>query len=343
MKRSRKTLFYLVSIMLVLGYLFYQDNSKQYILILRQKMEGVPLFSYLVQTEQCLSETLMQNDYLSNSRECQCDVIVYSYKEECLKNQHKHITYVYEPNVTSTWNTGRNQLYKIARERKESYLYYIFLDGDINLEYNKKFTPESMMSISPMRSFEQFLINRNPGIGVTDYTPHHGRQFIIEKIQQNCNQNANTKESNRTAIDSLYLTSAHFDALFNAFHRDIVDHLLPYIIDYDDQNWFLSQVYLINAVELKFRGQAILFTPVIVHNTEHNEYPHNESMPLQIWVKLVEEIVSTMPGRYQDNEWVKKYMEDPVKYSANSQTMCFILPIQYSFKMYSQFELNWSV
>ena len=119
---------------------------------------------------------------------------------------------------TSTWNTGRNLLYKIARERKESYLYYIFMDGGINLEYNKEFTPESMMSISPMRSFNNFLIYRNPGIGVTDYILHHGRQFIIEKIQQNCNQNeSNTNKPNRTSIDSLYLTSVHFDALFNAF------------------------------------------------------------------------------------------------------------------------------
>ena len=55
------------------------------------------------------------------------------------------------------------------------------MDGDIYLEYNNKFTPKSMMSISPMRSFEQFLIHRNPGIGVTDYTPHHGRQFITKK------------------------------------------------------------------------------------------------------------------------------------------------------------------
>ena len=163
-------------------------------------------------------------------------------------------------------------------------------------------------------------------------------------MQLNCNQNeANTKESNRTSIASLYLTSAHFDALFNAFHRDIIDYILPYIIDYDDQNCFLSQIYLINAVELKFRGQAIHFTPVIVHNTEHHEYPQNESMPLQIWVKLVEEIVSTMPKGYQHNKWVKEHMEDPVKYTANLQTMCFILPIQDSFEIYSQFELNWSV
>ena len=307
-------------------------------------MEGVPLFSYLVQTEQCLSETLMQNDYLSNSRECQCDVIVYSYKEECLKNQHKHITYVYEPNVTSTWNKGRNVLYKIARDRNVSYLYYIFLDGDIYLEYNKKFTPESMMSISPMRSFEQFLIYRNPGIGVTDYTPHHGREFIIEKVQQNCNQNeANTKKSNRTSIDSLYLTSVHFDAIFNAFHRDIIDHILPYTLDYDNSSWHMSQRNLVSAVELKFRGQAILFTPVIAINTGHHEYPRDVSLIPQNWVKLVEEIVFTMPERYQDNEWVKEHMEDPEKYTDNSQTMCFILPIQYSFKMYSQFELNWSV
>ena len=119
------------------------------------------------------------------------------------------------------------------------------------------------------------------------FTVHHGRQFITKKIKRNCNQNANTTESNRTSTDLLYLTSVHFDALFNAFHRDIVDHLQPYILDYDDQNWYLSQVYLINGVELKFRGQAILFTPVTVHNTEHHEYQKDATLPLDFWLNFL--------------------------------------------------------
>ena len=97
----------------------------------------------------------------------------------------------------------------------------------------------------------------------------------------------------------------------------------------------MSQKYLISAVEFKFRGQAILFTPVIVHNTEHHEYPKYGFLTFQIWVRLVKGIVSTMPERYQDNEWVKEHMEDPEKlqkthkqcslyYQFNIRSKCFL-------------------
>ena len=347
--------FYLCSAFLIsvlIGYFVYTDNSTQYILILRQilqegkqKLQEKFLqkkFIYLVQTEQCLNELMMQKEYLSNSSECQCDVIVYSYKEKCLDSQHEHIVYVYEENSTSTLNTGRNHLYRIARYRKVFYLYYIFLDGDIKLEYNEKIAPETMMSISPLRSFEQFLIEHEPGIGIVDFSVDRAREFIIQKIQKNCNLLASTNLSNRTSTDSLYLTTAHFDALFNAFHRDIIDHVLPYILDYDDRNWHVSQMYLVSAVELKFRGQVILFAPVIVYNPEHHEYPKGVAK-LESWAKCVEVIVSTMPEEYQGNELVKRHMENPIHYLDDSLTVCFKRPIQDSFKMYSHFGLNWLV
>ena len=349
MKSSLKAkvfLFCLFSLTLVLSYFFYTDSPKQYIPLLRQKLQEQTLqknFLYLVQTEQCLSELLMQKEYLSNSSECHCDVIVYGYKGKCLDIQHKHIVYLYEPNSASTWNTGRNMLYKIGRDRNVSYLYYIFLDGDIKLEYNEKIASETMMSVSPMRSFEKFLIEREPGIGITDYPFNRGTVYMVQKMQQNCNLGAKTNVSNRTSTDSLYLTSIHFDALFNAFHRDIIDHILPYTLDYDDSDWQMSQRYLVSAIELKFRGQVVLFTPVTIYNTEHLGYPGEELLIFENWVKSVKQIVSTMPERYQDDESVKQHMESPNEYTDNSKTMCFIPPIQNRFKMYSHFELNWTV
>ena len=296
-----------------------------------------------MQTEQCLSELLMQKEYLSNSSECQCDVIVYGYKGKCLDTQHKHIVYINEPNSASTLNTGRNLLYKIARDRNVSYLYYIFLDGDIELGYNEKIASETMMSVSPMRSFEKFLIEREPGIGITDYPIHHSAVYTVQKMQQNCNLDANTNVLNRTSTESLYLTSVHFDALFNAFHRDIIDQILPYTLDYDNSNWHTSQRYLISLIELKFRGQVVLFTPVTINNTEHLAYPAKSLLVFEDWVKLVKQIVSAMPERYQDDESVKQHMESPIEYTENSKTMCFTRPIQDPFRMYSHFELNWTV
>ena len=311
---------------------------------IKRKLQGKILekFVYLVQTEQCLPELLSQKEYLSNSTECQCDVIVYSYKEKCMYNQHKHIVYVYEPNSTSTWNTGRNLLHKIARERSIPYLYYIFLDGDIELEYNENIASKTMMSISPLRSFEQFLVERGPGIGIADFSVDRARQFIIERMQQICNINESINVSNRTSINSPYLTSAHFDGLFNAFHRDIVDQVLPYILYYDEHSWHMSQMYLVSTVELKFRGQVILFTPVIVYNTEHHEYPRG-GMVSEKWSNMAKEIVSTIPERYRGIEWVKLHMENPINSLTDSLTVCFIRPIQNSFENYSHFELNWSV
>ena len=161
-------------------------------------------FVYLVQTEECLSELLLQIEYFSNPTECQCDVIVYSFKVKCLNSRHRHIIYLYEPNSTSTWNTGRNLFWNtgrnhfnleyrqkslqlgiqaeitIARGRNVSYLYYIFLDGDIYLAYNEMIAPDTMKTKSPMRSFEQFLIKREPGIGVTDYRHHHGANSLFQ-------------------------------------------------------------------------------------------------------------------------------------------------------------------
>ena len=298
-------------------------------------------FAYLVQTQESLSELFMLADYLLNSIECQCDVIVLGYEGKCLDNRYNHIVYLYEPN--STLNAGKNILYEIARKREVKYLYYIFLDGDIYFKYDETIAPKAIMTKSPLRSFEQFLIEQEPGIGITDYIPHHGAKFILSKVLKNCNVNANANLSNRTSIVSLYLTSVHFDAMFNAFHRKIVDQILPFNLDYEKINWHFSQLHVTALIELKFRGQVMLFRPVVADNAIHGKYPiGGEPLPIT-WPKIIKKIVLAMPKRYRDNDWVNQFSEDPVEHMDNSLTMCFTRPIHDSFKMYSHFELNWSV
>ena len=87
----------------------------------------------------------------------------------------------------------------------------------------------------------------------------------------------------------------------------------------------------------------MLFRPVIALNPIHGKYPiGGEPLPIT-WPKVVKKIVLTMPRKYQDNIWVKQYNEDPINYNENSQTFCFTRPLQDSFRIYSHFDLNWSV
>ena len=335
----------LLIILLHLG-ISLQPNSIRLVSFLPQTVEGVfqEKFVYLVQTEQCLPNLLMQNEYFLNTSECHCDVIVYSYEENCTNNQYKHIEYLFETNNRTTWNAGRNLLYSIAKERRIPYLYYIFMDDDIELFYNKNISQE-LVFISPLRYFENFLMSRRPGIGVADLLNYYGSKFILEKIGSNCNvgENQTSLPSNRTTSSSMFLTAVHFDALFNAFHRDIVDTVLPYIVDYDDIDWTLSQRYVISLIELKFRGEVVMFTPVAIRNVLHREYPVNTVSVFDTWRHMTKEIVSTMPKKYQDAVNVKQHIDNPIDYTDNSDTICFMLPPLRSFEMYSYLSLNWSV
>ncbi|KAL9950946.1 hypothetical protein ACROYT_G043521 [Oculina patagonica] len=91
-------------------------------------------FIYLTQTEQCLPARLSSSREIGDNETCNCDVIVLSYKKECQEEKPSHISYVFV--TESTWTSGRNILYFVARERMRSYHYYIFLDDDVDLGFN---------------------------------------------------------------------------------------------------------------------------------------------------------------------------------------------------------------
>jgi len=130
------------------------------------KSKVSPPFIYLTQTEQCLTPGLIQTLELSDPLKCRCDVIVLSYKTECLEKSTPHIRYLF--GNETTWGSGRNKLYFHAIQRKLDYLYYIFLDDDITLQFSKSATPE-MMRLTPISVFQDWLLDYEPAVGVGDY------------------------------------------------------------------------------------------------------------------------------------------------------------------------------
>lgn len=135
-------------------------------------------FVYLIQTEQCLPAKLLNKQHIGDAQRCRCDVIVLSFRKPCEdKNRtfFSHVEYHSRPADVDriSWSAGRNLLYSASKARNYEYLYYIFMDDDLELRYNEAHTPSSMRTVSPMRSFEKFLLDYKPAIGVPNYLIHH--------------------------------------------------------------------------------------------------------------------------------------------------------------------------
>ena len=94
-------------------------------------------FLYLVMGEKCLPVQMREERNIGNGSTCNCDIIMFGYKEKCheAKNETlEHVEYIHRNGTT--WNTGRNYLYEHAMKRETAYLYYIFMDDDVSMRPN---------------------------------------------------------------------------------------------------------------------------------------------------------------------------------------------------------------
>ena len=217
-------------------------------------------FIYLTQTEKCLPEYLASSTRIGDSKTCNCDVIVLSYKEECQHEKQSHISYVFAKE--STWATGRNLLYFVAIERLRHYHFYIFLDDDVDLGFNS-FSTQEMKRLTPFRVFEQWLLDDEPAVGVVNY--FNNGKILLDLRRVMCG-----------ISDSSVVPVMWSDALFNAFHYKAIKHILPYPTQYDKDNWWISQLHVIYSVEMIFRGQALKYVAITVVNPHHRAYPRGE-------------------------------------------------------------------
>ena len=228
-----------------------------------QRRTAQKSFIYLTETEQCLPRNLASSSEIGDPATCNCDVIVLSFRAKCQDNNQAHITYLFDSNTL--FASGRNVLFFAALNRRPGYHYYIFMDDDIILEYNE-FTPANMTKMSPFRAVENWLLDYEPAVGVLDYKFHHGASIVLNRRRELCGM----KEP------SLVLPTVFFDAIFNAFHHKAVEHVLPYPTKYERGCIFASNRNTMIAVEVKFGGQALLFSPVTAGNPKHREYDRSE-------------------------------------------------------------------
>ena len=305
-------------------------------------------FIYLVQTEQCIPDVFISGDNsIGNPEECQCDVIVFSFKEKCLNLAPSHVEYI-DPRP-STLNIGKNIMYQAAMSRNTDYLYYIFSDDDVEFQYNEKYTPFKMKSVPPLRSFEKFLISHEPAVGVPNYVHHHNSEQTIESFKDVCFPHIKPNQhllSNRTFIGTempLYLTVVYFDAMFNAYHRDTMRDLLPFTTMFD-KDWTYSQLQQIIKVELMFRGHAVMFTPVNAKNNMHRSYSRVEHRTATVAMKqIITEVSQDIPSQFSNKDWIQEFLDEPLFYQEHSLTYCFKLPPKHPIKVYSHFYLNWAM
>ena len=239
-------------------------------------------FVYLTETEQCLPPNLASSSQIGDPDTCNCDVIVLSFRAKCHDNNQSHITYLFDPNTL--FASGRNVLFFAALDRRPGYHYYIFVNDDTILKYNE-FTPANMTKMSPYRAVEKWLLDYEPAVGVLDYKVHHGARTVLVKRKDLCGINES----------SLVLPTVFFDAIFNAFHHKAVEHVLPYPTQYERGCMFCCNRNVIMTAEVKFGGQALLFSPVTAGNPLHRKYDRARTNMTEICRQFIARIKQEAP------------------------------------------------
>ena len=300
-------------------------SKEAYAAVTTTVVEFNKTFIYLTQTEQCLPQNLATSSEIGNPATCNCDVIVLSFQSKCQDQTSSHITYLFDPNTG--WGTGRNALYFAAIARKPGYYYYIFLDEDAVLTFNK-FTPPELKNHKPFRVVERWLLDYEPVVGVLNYAGHHGAEWTFGRRKAVCG----IKEK------SLVIPAVWFDGVFNAHHYKSIQHLFPYLVQYEKISWWSIHRYLFSAVEFKFRGQALMFVPVTAANPTHRPYPKSLRNMRLYWRGYIETIKQEAPAVYRNRSIFEDFKQNLNNYVINTTTYCMNVTRHQPIVPYAHFE-----
>jgi len=149
------------------------------------------------------------------------------------------------------------------------------------------------------RTFEKFLIEFEPVVGMVNFNPYNE----VKRTRKYC----------LNKPDLSIIPMIHFDANFNAFHRDALRHLLPYTEDYDKECWCYSQRFVYLTIEFKFRGQAVMYPGITVKNTQHRPYPRHNKIHSQIMQAWIDKERAKLPQLYRNHFAIISYKKKPKK------------------------------
>ena len=268
-------------------------------------LHGTKKFLYLIETERCLSDTLLQA--LGDSNDCNCELIVLSLKE-CAVPPPEHMEYI--TNNYSTWGTGRNMLYEASKRRTHTYLYYIFADDSIDL------ISKSNVQGSGWRMFEDFLVRIEPAIGIADCSKNLRVPMIYHRRK---------KLKCLLSEPAEYIPSPRFEVCLNAFHHDAVHHVLPYSTRLDKISWWLSALCMETKCEVVFPGQVVLHTDIVAMTHKHRSYRKKVADARDLSL-IFTEVETTVPEKYRNASILRELKKNGLRHEAVSPTYCLPPP-----------------
>ena len=154
----------------------------------------------------------------------------------------------------SSWAEGRNRLLWEARQQARrnggDHLYYIFMDDDCQVREDAGLAHQLGIPLTgnPFRTFEAFLRDWEPAVGYTRYDWQHYEKGRAVNLGHN------------------------IDALFNAFHRETLDVLLPYYTGFDSESWLYAQHIVNHLASLFYHPYRIQCNWVQTANTRRKGY-----------------------------------------------------------------------
>jgi len=182
----------------------------------------------------------------------------------------------------------------------------------------------------PFRVVERWLLDYEPVVGVLNYGGHHGAWWTFGRREAVCG----------ITEKSLVIPAVWFDGVFNAHHYKSIQHLFPYRVQYEKVSWWSIHRYLFSAVELKFRGQALMFVPVTAGNPTHRSYPKSLKNIQIYWRDYIETIKQETPSVYRNRSIFEDFKQNLDNYVINTLTYCMNVTRHQPIVPYAHFECH---
>jgi hypothetical protein len=189
-------------------------------------------FLYLIQGRK---ENVLKYAYLQN---VDSDLMTLTFDVKILKNELNAIINIFLPK--SSWAEGRNIQLETAKSLETKYLYYIFIDDDV--EFVK----------GTFLDFESNLLRHKPAIGVPLLT-------IIKKTNK---YNPTLKIQHPVAIDQ-QIQAYHYKVL-----NDSV--VMPLETKFDKLSWWYPCEINSFLILSHYKGYVIQFNDIVVDNVGHH-------------------------------------------------------------------------
>ena len=268
-------------------------------------------FLYMTMTEKCLPNHLTSSRAFANATACDCEVMVLSYKQPCNDASLQHVKYIF--NSSTSWATGRNLLYELAMQKEKEFLYYIFMDDDIDLEMKTKDTT------NPWRAFEKSLLLYEPAVAAPPWPEGGCSNWCLSALYSHRRRLGCPLKADEITD---FIPTVHYDAAFEALHRRAVSHLLPHLTQYDEVSWWFAHRSVEMKSEIMFQGSVVAHTFVTSVNRKHRPYPKVAPTGKDL-LPILEVIESQLPKDLKNSSVLQGWRERQYEQYSQSPTLCF--------------------